>query len=82
MNDYICIRWAFAKRLGLFGSFYERENNPMNSSIVAQEQDENTLVDEIMKAHVICIVYSVDDDHTIERVSVLYDLAVRANKSS
>lgn len=34
----------------------------------AQEQDENTLVDEIMKAHVICIVYSVDDDHTIERI--------------
>jgi len=35
----------------------------------AHEQDEQTLIEEIHKAHVICIVYSVEDDHTVERIS-------------
>ncbi|KAI0212323.1 Mitochondrial Rho GTPase 1 [Lamellibrachia satsuma] len=35
----------------------------------SQEQDEDQLSEEIQKAHVICIVYAVDDDATIERIT-------------
>lgn len=35
----------------------------------AQEQNEQFLYEEIMKANVICIVYSVEDELTIEKVS-------------
>lgn len=34
----------------------------------SQEQNEEQLIDEIAKAHVICIVYSVDNNSTIEKV--------------
>jgi len=42
---------------------------------VAQEQDEETLVCEMRKSDVICVVYSVDDDESIERVSFYRDLS-------
>lgn len=35
----------------------------------SQEQDEQHLRDEILKAHVICVVYSVDDEATIEKIT-------------
>lgn len=38
----------------------------------AAEQGETELVEEIMKAHVICVVYSVSDDETIERISTYW----------
>ena len=34
----------------------------------AVEQDEDALVEEISKAHVICIVYSISDDASIQSV--------------
>lgn len=37
----------------------------------AQEQTENELAIEIKKASVICIVYAIDNDATIDRVCVL-----------
>lgn len=36
------------------------------------EQGETDLVEEILKAHVICVVYSVNDDDTIERISTYW----------
>ena len=36
--------------------------------IVGREQDDDTLVDEIEKCHVVCVVYSVEDAHTLNRV--------------
>jgi mitochondrial Rho GTPase 1 len=33
------------------------------------EQTEEHLVDEIHKAHVVCVVYAVDDEITLDRVS-------------
>lgn len=33
------------------------------------EQEDSELVEEILKAHVICVVYSVNDDDTIDRIS-------------
>ena len=36
--------------------------------IIAQEQDEKDLVKEIENSNVICLVYSVDDEKTVERV--------------
>ena len=44
----------------------------VNTQIVdysSREQSEEELSDELKKANVICIVYSVDDDETIERVN-------------
>lgn len=42
---------------------------PLSSLInLAQEQDKQFLYEEIMKANVICIVYSVEDELTIEKV--------------
>lgn len=35
----------------------------------SQEQDEQQLLDEITKAHVICVVYSADDDATVEKIT-------------
>ncbi|XP_022247924.1 mitochondrial Rho GTPase 1-like isoform X4 [Limulus polyphemus] len=35
----------------------------------SQEQDENILLEEINKANVVCVVYSVDDDDTIDRIT-------------
>lgn len=34
-----------------------------------QEQDETALIDEIQKANVVCVVYSVEDEDTIERIT-------------
>lgn len=34
-----------------------------------QEQDESALIDEIQKANVVCVVYSVEDEDTIERIT-------------
>lgn len=46
------------------------ENVPTNivdySSI---EQSDDSLIEEIQKAHVVCIVYAVDDEHTLDRIS-------------
>lgn len=33
------------------------------------EQNEDQLVDEIQKAHVVCVVYSVDDENSLDRIS-------------
>ena len=38
----------------------------------AQEQDENSLLDEIIKCHVVCVVYSVEDEHTIEKIKTYW----------
>jgi len=38
----------------------------------AQEQSETELTEEILKAHVICIVYAVNDDDTIDRISTYW----------
>jgi Ras family protein T1 len=35
----------------------------------SQEQDEQQLIDEVTKAHVICIVYSVEDEGTIDKIT-------------
>ena len=33
------------------------------------EQSDETLNEEIVKAHVVCIVYAVDDDDTLDRIT-------------
>lgn len=38
----------------------------------AQEQDENSLVEEIVKCHVVCVVYSVEDEHTIQKIKTYW----------
>jgi len=38
-------------------------------NLAVKEQTEAELSDEILKAHVICIVYAVNDDDTIEKIS-------------
>jgi len=39
----------------------------INSILVAMEQTDDQLAEEIQKAHVICVVYSVDDEDTLNR---------------
>ena len=38
----------------------------------AQEQTEKELIEEIKKASVICIVYSIDNDATIDKVCIAF----------
>lgn len=38
---------------------------------LAADQSQDALIEELNKANVICIVYSVDDDLTIDRVICL-----------
>lgn len=33
------------------------------------EQNDDNLIDEIQKAHVVCIVYAVDDENSLDRIS-------------
>lgn len=40
-----------------------------NLIFTAAEQTDDQLSDEIQKAHVICVVYSVDDEDTLDRVA-------------
>jgi len=42
------------------------------SILKALEQSETELMDEILKAHVICIVYAVNDDETIEKIGTYW----------
>lgn len=35
----------------------------------AAEQSDETLQEEIAKAHVVCVVYSVEDDATVDRIT-------------
>lgn len=35
---------------------------------LAQEQDDQTLAEEIAKAHVICVVYDLTQDNSLDRV--------------
>lgn len=37
--------------------------------LIASEQSDDALITEINKAHVVCIVYSVDDDNSLDRVT-------------
>ncbi|XP_076366023.1 mitochondrial Rho GTPase isoform X2 [Tachypleus tridentatus] len=45
----------------------------------SQEQDENILLEEINKANVVCVVYSVDDDETIDRITSYWLPFIRDN---
>ena len=36
--------------------------------MTVQEQNRDVLIQEIQKANVICVVYAVDDDETIDKV--------------
>ena len=45
----------------------------------SQEQDQNDLNQEICKASVICIIYSVEDDDTIDRITSLWLPVIRDN---
>lgn len=38
-------------------------------TIAAAEQTDDQLAEEIQKAHVICVVYSVDDEDTLDRAA-------------
>ncbi|RWS28639.1 Mitochondrial Rho GTPase 1-like protein, partial [Leptotrombidium deliense] len=38
----------------------------------AQEQEHNSLIQEIHKANVICVVYAVDDDDTIDKITTFW----------
>ena len=40
----------------------------------AQEQTGDVLIQEIQKANVICVVYAVDDDDTIDKVWIQINL--------
>lgn len=35
----------------------------------SMEQNEEHLLEEIQKAHVVCVVYAVDDENTLDRIS-------------
>lgn len=37
--------------------------------IIDIEQSDETLNEEILKSHVVCIVYAVDDDDTLDRIT-------------
>nr|CAD7460908.1 unnamed protein product [Timema tahoe] len=39
------------------------------NATLAAEQSDDALADEIQRAHVICVVYSVDDDDTLDKVT-------------
>lgn len=42
------------------------------------EQNEDNLIEEIQKAHVVCVVYAVDDENTLDRISSYwYDAKLR-----
>ncbi|XP_048256694.1 mitochondrial Rho GTPase 1-like isoform X1 [Haliotis rufescens] len=45
----------------------------------AQEQDENVLQEEILKASVICVVYSVTDEDSIQRLTMFWLPLLRAS---
>lgn len=47
----------------------------------ASEQTEENLNEQIKKASVICVVYAVDDDDTIERISSYWMPLIRQNHS-
>lgn len=38
-------------------------------SFLASEQTDDVLAEEIQRAHVVCIVYSVDNDDTLDRIT-------------
>lgn len=42
----------------------------MHIAIAAIEQSDDALQDEINKAHVVCIVYSVEDESSLDRISL------------
>lgn len=48
----------------------KRSSSSPNFPLSAQEQTEKELVEEVKKASVICIVYSVDNEVSIDKVSV------------
>lgn len=37
--------------------------------ILALEQNEDSLAEEIQKSHVICVVYAVDDENSLDRIT-------------
>lgn len=37
--------------------------------ITASEQTDDQLQDEIQKAHVVCVIYSVEDDDSLDRIT-------------
>lgn len=41
----------------------------MDGKFAASEQNEDSLNEEINKAHVVCIVYSVEDESALERIT-------------
>jgi Ras family protein T1 len=42
-----------------------------------KEQSDTELAEEILKAHVICVVYAVNDDDTIDRISTYWLPTIR-----
>jgi mitochondrial Rho GTPase 1 len=49
------------------------ENVPTNIvDYCCLEQTDEQLTDEIQKAHVVCVVYAVDDENTLDRVSTYW----------
>lgn len=48
----------------------------------AVEQTEENLIEQIKRASVICVVYAVDNDHTIERISSYWMPLIRQNHSN
>lgn len=47
--------------------------------LLAVEQTDDMLIEEIRRAHVICVVYSVDDEDTLDRVTTRWLPLVREN---
>jgi hypothetical protein len=39
---------------------------------IAQEQDDTVLQEEIVKAHVICIIYDITQENSFDRVSFMF----------
>lgn len=58
--------WTFLYNL-LPSCFVARIN--IVSTLAAAEQTDDQLAEEIQKAHVICVVYSVDDEDTLDRAA-------------
>ncbi len=44
---------------------------------LAQEQDDQILVDEIAKAHVVCVVYDLTQENSLDRVSKTFILKLK-----
>ena len=77
-NDSILYKFIIT----LFSILYFIISHSLNLPCLAMEQTEDQLCDEILKAHVICVVYSVQDRETLDNAKSYWLPLIRKSTSS